>query len=84
MGLVTATNGEPDMKVVGEVENGDEALEACRRHTPDVIVLDLRIGSFSILLKNQLAVDMGNPRFRRENRNSHQQKRNREQSKFFH
>jgi len=43
MGLVTATNGEPDMKVVGEVENGDEALEACRRHTPDVIVLDLRM-----------------------------------------
>ena len=43
MGLVTATNGEPDMKVVGEVENGDEAIEACRRHAPDVIVLDLRM-----------------------------------------
>ena len=40
MGLVTATNGEPDMKVVGEVENGDEAIEACRRYAPDVIVLD--------------------------------------------
>jgi len=43
MGLVTATNGEPDMKVVGEVENGDEAIEACRRYAPDVIVLDLRM-----------------------------------------
>ena len=43
MGLVTATNGEPDMEVVGEVENGDEAIEACRRHAPDVIVLDLRM-----------------------------------------
>lgn len=43
MGLVTATNGEPDMKVVGEVEDDAEALEACRRHQPDVIVLDLRM-----------------------------------------
>lgn len=43
MGLVTATSGEPDMEVVGEAENGAEALDACRRHKPDVIVLDLRM-----------------------------------------
>lgn len=43
MGLVTATSGEPDMEVVGEAENGAEALDACRRHEPDVIVLDLRM-----------------------------------------
>lgn len=43
MGLVTATSGEPDMEVVGEAENGMEAIEAYRVHRPDVVVLDLRM-----------------------------------------
>ncbi|MDQ8183765.1 response regulator transcription factor [Pelagicoccus sp. SDUM812005] len=43
MGLVTATNGEPDMEIVGEAENGAEALEAFRETNPDVVVLDLRM-----------------------------------------
>lgn len=43
MGLVTATRGEPDMEVVAEAENGLEAVEAYRRHQPDVVVLDLRM-----------------------------------------
>jgi DNA-binding NarL/FixJ family response regulator len=43
MGLVTATNGESDMEVVAEAENGLEAVEAYRRCQPDVVVLDLRM-----------------------------------------
>lgn len=43
MGLVTAASDQPDMEVVAEVESGEEALEACRRCRPDVLVLDLRM-----------------------------------------
>ncbi len=43
MGLITATNGEPDMVVVADAENGLEAIKAYRVHHPDVVVLDLRM-----------------------------------------
>lgn len=43
MGLVSATSGEPDMEVVAEAENGIDAIEAYRKHRPDVVVLDLRM-----------------------------------------
>lgn len=43
MGLASATNNEPDMEVVAEAEDGIEAVEACRLHSPDVVVLDLRM-----------------------------------------
>jgi DNA-binding NarL/FixJ family response regulator len=43
MGLTTATNGEPDMEVVADAENGLDAIKAYRAHRPDVVVLDLRM-----------------------------------------
>jgi len=43
MGLVTATQGEPDMEVVGEAENGDDAIAVYREQRPDVVVMDLRM-----------------------------------------
>ncbi len=43
MGLATAASGEPDMKVVAEAGDGEEALQAFRAHRPDVVVLDLRM-----------------------------------------
>jgi DNA-binding NarL/FixJ family response regulator len=43
MGLVSATKIAPDMEVVAEVEDGDEALNAYRLHQPDVAVIDLRM-----------------------------------------
>jgi DNA-binding NarL/FixJ family response regulator len=43
MGLATAANGEPDMEVVAEADNGDDAIQAFRTHRPDVVVLDLRM-----------------------------------------
>ncbi len=47
MGLVTATSDQPDMEVVAEVDNGHDAIEAYRRHRPDVVVLDLRMPGLS-------------------------------------
>jgi DNA-binding NarL/FixJ family response regulator len=43
MGLATAANGEPDMEVVAEAENGVDAVDAFRNHQPDVVLLDLRM-----------------------------------------
>jgi DNA-binding NarL/FixJ family response regulator len=43
MGLVTAAGGEPDMEVVAETDNGQDALKAYRLLQPDVVVLDLRM-----------------------------------------
>jgi DNA-binding NarL/FixJ family response regulator len=43
MGLTTATNGEPDMEVVADADNGPQAIKAYRAHRPDVVVLDLRM-----------------------------------------
>jgi DNA-binding NarL/FixJ family response regulator len=43
MGLITAATDATDMEVVADVESGQEALEAFRRHHPDVVILDLRM-----------------------------------------
>lgn len=43
MGLTTAANDAADMDVVADVENGHDAIEAFRKHRPDVVVLDLRL-----------------------------------------
>lgn len=43
MGLASAANNEPDMRVVAEAEDGLEAVEAYRLHQPDVVILDLRM-----------------------------------------
>lgn len=47
MGLMTATSDTPDMEVVADVESGEEAVEAFRKHRPDVVVLDLRMHGMS-------------------------------------
>jgi DNA-binding NarL/FixJ family response regulator len=43
MGLSFALNNQPDMEVVGEAEDGAEAVETFRRCAPDVVILDLRM-----------------------------------------
>jgi DNA-binding NarL/FixJ family response regulator len=43
MGLTTAASDAADMEVVAGVENGRDAIEAFRRHRPDIVVLDLRL-----------------------------------------
>jgi NarL family two-component system response regulator LiaR len=40
-GVVTILSFQPDMKVVGEAENGIKAVEIARQTKPDVILLDM-------------------------------------------
>jgi DNA-binding NarL/FixJ family response regulator len=40
-GLKLLINAEPDMTVIGEAEDGDQAWRACKELCPDVIVMDI-------------------------------------------
>ncbi len=42
-GLRVLLDAEDDMEVVGEAEDGDEAIAAVRRLRPDVVVMDIRM-----------------------------------------
>lgn len=41
--LVLLLAQQPDVEVVGDVAGGEEAVELCRRETPDVVLLDYRL-----------------------------------------
>jgi DNA-binding NarL/FixJ family response regulator len=43
VGVTTIVNMQPDMKVVAEASNGQQAVELYRRLQPDVALLDLRM-----------------------------------------
>lgn len=36
-------DSEPDIEVVAEAANGREGIELCRRHRPDVVLMDIRM-----------------------------------------
>jgi DNA-binding NarL/FixJ family response regulator len=42
-GLAAVVNAEPDMKLVAESANGEDALEQFRTHRPDVVLMDLQM-----------------------------------------
>jgi NarL family two-component system response regulator LiaR len=42
-GVVTILSFQKDMKVVGEAEDGEQAVEIARQTKPDVILLDMRM-----------------------------------------
>ena len=42
-GLVAIVNQQPDMQVVAEASDGEEAIALFEQHMPDVMVLDLRM-----------------------------------------
>jgi len=53
-GVVRALNADPAIEVVGQAENGQEALELAERQRPDVMILDLRmpdLGGLAVLDK---------------------------------
>lgn len=43
VGVSTIVNMQPDMTVVAEASNGQQAVEMFRKHLPDVTLLDLRM-----------------------------------------
>jgi two-component system, NarL family, response regulator len=43
VGVTTIVNMQPDMTVVAEASNGQQATELFRKHHPDVTLLDLRM-----------------------------------------
>lgn len=42
-GLNKVLSGEPDLDVVGEAADGQEALALCRRLSPDLVLMDVRM-----------------------------------------
>ncbi len=42
-GLASAIEAQPDMRLVAEAEDGQAAVEAFRRHRPDVTLMDVRM-----------------------------------------
>ncbi|MFY9741526.1 MAG: response regulator transcription factor [Candidatus Sulfotelmatobacter sp.] len=42
-GLAAVVNAEPDMKLVGEASNGEDAIEKFRIHHPDIVLMDLQM-----------------------------------------
>jgi two-component system, NarL family, response regulator len=47
MGLTASLNVEPDMEVVAEAGNGEDALQAYRKHRPNLVLMDLRLPGMS-------------------------------------
>ncbi len=46
-GISTVINNQPDMTMVGEASNAQEAVEQFRKHRPDVTLMDLRLPGMS-------------------------------------
>jgi DNA-binding NarL/FixJ family response regulator len=46
-GIAALVNAEPDMKLVAEASNGQEAIESFRVHRPDVTLMDIQMPSFN-------------------------------------
>lgn len=42
-GFAALLDAQPDIVVVGDVGNGAEAVTACRRHQPNVVLMDVRM-----------------------------------------
>jgi len=42
-GIAALVNGEPDMKLVAEASNGQEAIAKFRLHRPDITLMDLQM-----------------------------------------
>ena len=46
-GIAALVNAEPDMELVAEAANGEEAIERFRLHRPDITLMDLQMPSMN-------------------------------------
>lgn len=42
-GFVALLDAQDDIEVVGEADNGEQAIQRAREHTPDVVLMDIRM-----------------------------------------
>jgi DNA-binding NarL/FixJ family response regulator len=42
-GIAALVNAEPDMKLIAEASNGEEAIDAFRSHHPDITLMDIQM-----------------------------------------
>ncbi|MGA7523625.1 MAG: response regulator transcription factor [Acidobacteriaceae bacterium] len=62
-GLAAVVNAEPDMKLVAEASNGEEAIEKFRAHRPDITLMDLQMpGLNGIETTNRIMSEYPNAR----------------------
>ena len=63
MGLVSAARIEPDMEVVAEVDDAQQAMEGFQKCRPDVVIIDLRLpGMDGVELIKKLRNEFGRVR----------------------
>jgi DNA-binding NarL/FixJ family response regulator len=60
MGLMTVSEIEPDISIVAQIEDGEDAVDTFRKHRPDVVIMDLRLpGMDGIETINSLRNEFG-------------------------
>ncbi len=47
LGIAAIIDAQPDMSVCAQAESGEAAVEAFRRHRPDIVLMDLRLPGMS-------------------------------------
>jgi two-component system, NarL family, nitrate/nitrite response regulator NarL len=60
-GIESLFNAEPDCEVLASCINGKEALEAVRRHKPDILILDSRMPGLVSLEVIRTLIRLGSP-----------------------
>ena len=62
-GFADLLDTQPDLTVVATAVDGAEAVRVCREHTPDVVLMDVRMpGMDGIAATRQLTADHNSPR----------------------
>lgn len=41
IGIRMVLNGDPSLEVIAEAEHGEQAVQLCQKHNPDLVILDL-------------------------------------------
>jgi DNA-binding NarL/FixJ family response regulator len=61
MGYRMVLDAQPDLSVVGEAENGEEAIELTARLEPDVVLMDVRMPGLDGVQATERIVASGSP-----------------------